>query len=746
MPAGKQEHSSSCDVNPVTMMRVRTGEFDREKEGGDDSTIGTTATAHNRKSNGNKEEREDAEGVEILEFFSNSSTAAHGHGHAHGHAHEYALGVLQEEAPPPRPLSPVHTTSQEEEAEEEEAEDDSLIASEASEKSHSLSNEKKDIPDPIPPRPNPRTSSRLPKEDEDVAAAVASAHRSTPGQGRKESQTPPKFQFKDLWQRCVVDCYPCMSTTSTTKGDNSTGPYREDTQKDEDAQEYIMTSGYLQSLLPNLEFDQQQDLNTVVPKLCQQLMQPLDALSIKLRRNALEELAELCDRDHIHNRVPLICSTFEWDNSSNSSDADTTIIINNNNPNPNHNNTRPHKPKVIEALCQIIADPNWLLNDYRQALLILSNLTIPMENKAVLLLGPHRDLLLTTLYQGLTVILDDSRTSSTAVLNHRRTISTMINDMSSDDSLTQSTNFANMQQRKLEVHLVVAILYNLSFLDDGAEILASFAPPMTKNDTSRSSSSLSSPPSSVVSPLDNSSSLLRVLERMVVIFQPLVAPRLVDTDSVMVTASVERQCMRWAFGIARNMCANSNIASVSGSGAPVPTTTLSTTARRTKWIGASKIPLVALQVIRYTPTSQNYQGKWKPQSLEDLAMGLWIELALREEEFSMRNHDKTIRFCPQLYDIVCRDYLQPLIDDSAAGIHSVRARAIVKRFDGIDLMEASLLQSRARPSSSVNEAKREEAKVGTRAGMSHKKQDGYLYCNQELEEDHFPLSSTGVNV
>ena len=236
------------------------------------------------------------------------------------------------------------------------------------------------------------------------------------------------------------------------------------------------------------------------------------------------------------------------------------------------------------------------------------------------------------------------------------------------------------------------------------------------------------------SPLDNPRSLLRVIERMLISFQPFVAPNLVNSDDAAAPpdgrgdgGSVERQCMRWAFGVVRNLCMSSS-----------STATSTTTAR---WIGETQIPLIALQVIRYTPSVHNYQRQWHPQSLEDLALGLWVELALREEEHShshansnhttISNNNKIL--CPALHSIGCQDYLQPLIHANAGGIHSVRARAIVKRFDGVDLMADSWRRSSKNGGVGAGGA---AAAGGTRSKMAttKKKEDGYHYvCDSDLE-------------
>ncbi|CAB9528565.1 expressed unknown protein [Seminavis robusta] len=396
--------------------------------------------------------------------------------------------------------------------------------------------------------------------------------------------------WQEIWQRCVTDCYCITNSNNSTRSSTSTVLLDDD---DDNAE----NSDYFQ-FLPFAGCMEEEDLADVVPKICETITTGLP----KAKSKALMQLARLCDRDHQHNRIPLVCRQESWN--------------------------------VVTVLCQyVLQDPTTTWKDYRQALLILSNLTLPMENKAVLLLGPLREVLLRALYHGLRVghVVDTDKTTAT-------------------------TMTPLQTQQQLEIHLVCAILFNLSFLQDGREVLLNY------NITGSAKGSRSA------SPLHQKTSLLQTLERMMQHFLPYTTKkknRQANADSV------ERQAIRWTFGMMRNLCQDKDMA---------------------RTIGQTQIPKMALELLQSAATCDKAAYKWKSQSLEDLALGMLIELALREneQEAQFRAQLGTIKgqpaqkqehelLVPSLYAISCRDYLEPLLQVS--GIHGVRAQAIVKRFD-----------------------------------------------------------------
>ena len=793
LSSGRMTNHNKHVNNPVTMMRVRTGELlEQQHSVDDDSTIGTTAT--NKQQQQQQHYGEEEEGLEIAEFgiLSSSSSDHHNNNNNNNNNHSRSLPW---EAPPPRPLSPVlwSSSSSSSNNSRRQDEDDTIIAVRVLEApvAHHPGSTRNNIPSAIPPRPTPHsrrrrrvaTNNMVEMVDPLSAAAATATATATPTNTPVKSNNSSTYRThqpqqptttRGLWHRCAA-CY-CMPHTTTSSDHSSTVVALDE------PSEY-----YVSSFLPQLLFleatdDDDDNLHRLVPKLCARLSPP--RLSPTVRRKALDDLAQLCDRDHVHHRIPLVCcSTYraltdddnDNDDDTNNSNVEVPLLeesspeTNNDSPSSpvvvNNNNKTVH---VIEALCRVLGDPALPLQEYRQALLIMSNLTLPLENKAVLLLGPHRELVLQTLWEGLhsavTVvgIMDDddddddddpSRGDGESSRRRRTSISTANALLAHKPSVSQSTTTTtttNEQQRTLEVHLILAILYNLSFLYDGIPVLAEYVPPRLLYITETQ-----------ILPLDHPDSLLRVLERMLVSFQPLVAPRIVDCDDDQAMAryqnggSVERQCMRWAFGIIRNLCVSTTSTHTNSDSHGTAAATSSNNRTIVQWIGATQIPLVALQVLRYTPTSDNYQGQWRPQSLEDLALGLWVELALREEEYSASLATSRTdqlngihhKLCPALYDISCQEYLQPLIHAKAGGIHSVRARAIVKRFDGVDLLEPMVDESRKRRSSIVrrDSAATPATAIRTAGNKSsgngknpriHTKEDGYqYYCDDDTHND-----------
>lgn len=135
------------------------------------------------------------------------------------------------------------------------------------------------------------------------------------------------------------------------------------------------------------------------------------------------------------------------------------------------------------------------LEERRLICLILNNLSIPFDNKAVMVLGPNG----TNLVQ---VLLD-------------------------------TINGGNP-----ETYLCCVCLMNLSILEDSKKVLTSYIPP-TKLNNAKSEGGASS------DPLENPRSLLRTLEHMMAIYSTfLTSPQVV---------SVESQAVLWSMGLLRNL-------------------------------------------------------------------------------------------------------------------------------------------------------------------------------------------------
>jgi hypothetical protein len=417
----------------------------------------------------------------------------------------------------------------------------------------------------------PATDSVLDNTKESTRTHPPPPHPTLQASSAASSSSTSSFSWQELWQRCVQDCY-CLSQSNNKNKDNS-----ESQQQQSQSPEYE----YFQFLPFCVE--EEDDLTTIIPKLVEQLQ------SNTKTNKALRHLQQLCDRDHEQNRIPLVCNN-QWN--------------------------------LVSVLCQsIVQNPTTTWNDYRQALLILSNLTLPMENKAVLLLGPLRDVLLPALLAGL-----EQPTTTTTTQGSSTTAST---------SSTSALLHQRQLEKQLEIHLVCAILFNLSFLKDGKAILINY------NN-------------------NNNKTLLMILQDLMRHFLPFAT----TGSSSSSDDSVERQALRWTLGMMRNLCQDTTLAVI------IANTT--------------EIPQMALELLHHSSAMECLQQQqqqqqsaasslWRSQSLEDLALGMWIELALRENEAS------PTCLLPTLYQLKCRSHLQRIIP--LGGIHGIRAQAIVKRFD-----------------------------------------------------------------
>jgi hypothetical protein len=205
----------------------------------------------------------------------------------------------------------------------------------------------------------------------------------------------------------------------------------------------------------------EQDIEDIVPSLLRDLRN-----EGKLRSICLQKLYRLTDRERKQNRVPIVCTT--------SFDAIGAII---------------------NCVTPVASSA-----DRRQALLLINNLCIPVENKAAILLGEAMQLLLPVL---LLII----------------------------------------RSRQSESYLATVILFNLSFLDDGKSIMFTYVPPeqsMQGQEEYRH-----------YAPTDNPISLLRTIESAMKDF----ARYVVSSSSYIVTdpTSVEGEAIRWSMGLLRNL-------------------------------------------------------------------------------------------------------------------------------------------------------------------------------------------------
>jgi hypothetical protein len=183
----------------------------------------------------------------------------------------------------------------------------------------------------------------------------------------------------------------------------------------------------------------------------------------KKKMVALHKLYQMTDRERKQNRVPVVCTT-KWD--------------------------------TIGAVASCVtpeADPG----DRRQALLLLNNLSIPIENKASIVLGEPVESLLPAL---LKVI----------------------------------------HERLPESYLAAACLFNLSYLEDAKQFMFTYIPTVTVVATEVQSQYHYRPRT-----LENPGSLLRILESLLRDYAGYL-----QVDDV---NSVEGEAVRWVIGVLRNL-------------------------------------------------------------------------------------------------------------------------------------------------------------------------------------------------
>jgi hypothetical protein len=227
---------------------------------------------------------------------------------------------------------------------------------------------------------------------------------------------------------------------------------------------------------------------------------------------------------------------------------------------------------VIGRLTRCLANPD-SSKERRLACLILNDLSIPFDNKAVMVLGEQRDVLFMTLLEVI-------------------------------------------QNGYPEAYLCCVCFMNLSILDDGKTQLMNYEPPKL----------------AYQAPLNNTSSLLRVMEQMMTKYAPFLLSSVV---------SVEGEAVRWAMGMFLN---------------------LSTVPENDILIVQTTIPSLAVQFLQSTP---HPLCKWTRDSLEDYCLSLL---------------GKVVRF-PGSLKLLKRHHselgssLEHLVEEK--GIHSMRASLII---------------------------------------------------------------------
>jgi hypothetical protein len=234
---------------------------------------------------------------------------------------------------------------------------------------------------------------------------------------------------------------------------------------------------------------------------------------------------------------------------------------------------------VIGRLTRCLANPD-SSNERRLSCLILNDLSIPFDNKAVMVLGEQGDALFKTLLE---------------VIQHGYP----------------------------EAYLCCSCFMNLSILEGGKRHLMNYEPSKL----------------ACQAPLNNTSSLLRVMEQMMTKHAPFLLSPLV---------SVEGQAVRWAMGMFLN---------------------LSTVPENDLLIVQTTVPTLAVQFLQSTP---HPLCKWTRDSLEDYCLSLLAKLVRFPGSLKLlkRHHSEL------------GSSLKHLVDEM--GIHSMRASLIISRLLEVD--------------------------------------------------------------
>jgi hypothetical protein len=225
------------------------------------------------------------------------------------------------------------------------------------------------------------------------------------------------------------------------------------------------------------------DLDREVPKLLRDLKQPGNE-----RTEALQRLYKLSDRQRKHNRVPIVA------------------VVNS------------EQESVFQGL-QPCLSPLASEADRRQALLLLNNLCIPMQNKAFILLGDQAD----TVLSSLMIIL---------------------------------------QNKLPEAYLAAACLFNLSYLPDAKKMLFYYAP-VVAPENMRSRNRFDRGDSTEQGAQATQSLILfRVVEEMCNAYAPALEKK---------EHSAETEAIRWSIAFVRNLATEAVLGSTIAHDSVFPT-------------------------------------------------------------------------------------------------------------------------------------------------------------------------------
>lgn len=346
--------------------------------------------------------------------------------------------------------------------------------------------------------------------------------------------------------------------------------------------------------------DKNLDLKYSVPEL----LNDIEAPSQEMRVVALKKIYELT-RKRKHLRVPIVCTT-EW----NIVDLLTKCLLN-------------HSPCA--------SGHDTMKNNARRiACLTLNNLSIPYENKAVMMFGPGSTNLIENLVQIIRSRLPETYLACICLTNLSfldDAIEPILNYSSSATAVHSNSQGAyQLPEEEFEVTTQTRVNKLRSKSRTTVDMFFSPQHSTSINKPSPTTSYIHSRSPSLI----DSHSLLRTLESMMQVYKPFLMSEVV---------SLERESIRWAMGLLRNLSRRDTHCAT---------------------IAKTNIPCLITYIICASP---HPVAHWTENSLEDMSLLVLSRLARNDAAKDLLNSCDTVKV---MYQIV-----------GEGGIHATRADSII---------------------------------------------------------------------
>lgn len=351
--------------------------------------------------------------------------------------------------------------------------------------------------------------------------------------------------------------------------------------------------------------DSNQDLTYNVPELLKGIAAP----SHEIRVVALNKIYELTGKKQ-HLRVAMVCTT-EW----NVVDLLTKCLLNQN-------------PCAS-------GDDTMNNNARRIACLILNNLSIPYENKAVMIFGPGSTNLIENLVQIIRLRLPETYLACICLTNLSYlddAIEPILNYSSSAITVCSNSKcVTQLPEEEFEVTTRTRLNKLISKRRTTVDMFFSPRSSTSFNQLNPTRGYIHSRSPSLV----DSNSLLRTLESMMQAYKPFLISEVV---------SLERESIRWAMGLLRN---------------------LSKRDKHCATIARTNIPYIICDIICDSP---HPVAHWTEDSLEDMSLLVLARLARNDAVKELLNNFDTVK---AVYQIAGK-----------GGIHATRASSIILSLTG----------------------------------------------------------------